>query len=189
MVLLFRASSLVLLGLAFLCASACIGDLPERQLQVDGHGADEQPPRRISTFDGALSISVPVSMTVHRFDSAIHASTANGEFRLAVNSQEQQPLLVVAGRGKETLLARGWLIEGEQHYEKAILARFRKGGNASRPRHRRETWWIQGHGANLVCDGVASRDGFDRLGDGLRSLCKAVAVQEVPAQTEVAPVP
>ena len=187
MVSSFRTSSLCLLGLGFFGATACVGDMPAGPAPREDLAIDEQPSQRVSTFDGALSLSVPASMTVHRFDSAIHAVTADGSFRLAVNSQEEQPILVVAGRGKETLLARGWLVEGEQHYEKAILARFRKGGNASRPRHRRETWWIQGHGANLVCDGVASREGFDRLGDELRALCKAVAVQRPEAPAEVAP--
>ncbi len=183
----FRTSCLCLLGLGLFGATACVGEMPARPAPLEELAIDELPPQRVSTYDGVLSLSVPVSMTAHRFDSAIHAMTDDGSFRLAVNSQEEQPILVVAGRGKETLLARGWLVEGEQHYEKAILARFRKGGNASRPRHRRETWWIQGHGVNLVCDGVASREGFDHLGDELRALCKAVAVQRPEVPAEVVP--
>lgn len=189
MVAVSRTATLPLFALAILSVPACGAEMPQRAVPVEELAPEQLPPQRVSTFDGKLSLSVPGTMTVHRFDSAIHAASAGGEFRLAVNSQEQQPLLVVAGRGKETLLARGWAIEGEQHYEKAILARFRKGGNASRPRHRRETWWIQGHGANLVCDGVAGRDGFDRLGDPLRALCKAVAIQGPSADREVAPSP
>ena len=119
-------------------------------------------------------------MIVHRFDSAILASNPGGEFRLSVTAQEQQPLLVGAGRGKETLLARGWVVEGEQHYEKAILARFRKGGNASRPKHRRETWWIQDYGSNLACDGIATREGFGLLGDDLRAICTSVTIHRSP---------
>ena len=178
-----------LLLLSALLVAGCVGDLPKRVETAQPAVTDELPPQRVQTLDGSMGITVPGSMSVHRFDSAILAATPNGEFRISVSTQEPQPLLVGAGSGKETLLARGWVVEGEQHYEKAILARFRKGGNASRPKHRRETWWIQAQGANLACDGIATRDGFESLGDPLRELCRSVTVERRVEPAEVAPSP
>ena len=178
-----------LLLVSALLIASCIGDLPERAESVEPSVMDELPPQRVQTLDGSMGITVPGSMSVHRFDSSILAATPGGEFRLAVTTEKAQPLLIGAGRGKETLLARGWVVEGEQHYEKAILARFRKGGSASRPKHRRETWWIQAQGANLACDGIATRQGFDNLGDALREICRGVTVERRSDPAEVAPSP
>ena len=148
---------------------------------------EDRPERSISSFDDRVSSVLPGEFDGHRLDSAILALTPDGTFRVTVELAPHRKLILAAGEGKETLLARGWLIEGEQHYEKAILVRLRKGGSVSRPASRRETWWIQATNQLIVCDAVASQPGFERLGEELRALCKSVTVQAERGATPAPP--
>jgi hypothetical protein len=162
--------------MSLMACAGCAGETGAGPTDAPAATGSARAVRTVATRDGRISINVPGDLEAHALDTTILASVADGSFRVTVDVKPEQRLLVAAGKGKETLLARGWMVEGEQHYEKAILARFRRGGNASRPKARREIWWIDGPGTMVVCDGIASPTGFDRLGDPLRMLCKSVSV-------------
>jgi hypothetical protein len=166
-------------GWAFMTLVAiggCTGEMHRGPSDANAVQEPVRAPRTVSSRDGRIALNVPGELEAHALDGTILASVPDGSFRISIETEPEQRLLLAAGKGKETLLARGWLVEGEQHYEKAILARFRRGGNATRPKVRRETWWIQGPGSIVVCDGIARPAGFDRLGEPLRALCKSVTV-------------
>lgn len=157
---------------AMVAASSC-GRHDRTPIPDEASGPPAMPVR-VTATDGSLVVVLPAEFVAHSFEGAVMAATPDGSFRLHVSRLAEEKLIRAAGQGKETMMARGWLVTGEQHFERAIHVQLRRGGTAARPKGQRHVWWIYRLGAIVHCDGVASAEGASWLGDPLRSICQQV---------------
>jgi hypothetical protein len=127
-------------------------------------------------LDGALGTQIPADLVIHAHHGAIEATAPDGSYRLFVGREEPAPLIKLTGPAKDALIALGWAVEGEQHYEQAIFIALRRGGTRDAPKERRQIWWVTRGQGSYVCDAIARSGSYRRLGTPHRALCQGVRI-------------
>jgi len=120
-------------------------------------------------------------LIVHRQRGAVQGVSGDGAYRVHVERLRPERLIRLAAASKDAWTARGWEVTGEQHFERALFAAMRRGGTAREPTEGREVWWLEGDGAVTLCDVIARRSAFVRLGDPVRAGCQTIEVLAWPA--------
>jgi hypothetical protein len=138
-------------------------------------------PARVSAIDGVVSVVLPPDLIVHAQRGVVQGVSGDGAYRLHVERLPQELLIRLAATAKDAWTARGWEVTGEQHFERALFAAMRRGGGPRSPRERREVWWVEGDGAVSLCDVIARRSAFDRLGEPTRAGCQTIEVVAWPS--------
>ena len=141
---------------------------------------------RVEAADGTFSAVVEDDLRVQSFDGAIMGATQDGAFRVYIARLKEDTLLRLAGSGKDTMVARGWTVDGEHHFEKAIHVELKRGGTRDAPEERRDVWWFNRGGGLFLCDGIARPDSFFRLGAPFQAGCRHVVVR-TPGESPTAP--
>ncbi|PKN54176.1 MAG: hypothetical protein CVU56_27990 [Deltaproteobacteria bacterium HGW-Deltaproteobacteria-14] len=126
----------------------------------------------VHSRDGVLTSTFPIDVVVHEFEHSVGGTSADGAFRLYLEHRPAEKLIRVAGATKDALVARGWEISAERHYEAAIEVRSGKGkGNAQVTR---VTWFVARAGRVLICEGIARDAQLERLDEPLKQRCERV---------------
>lgn len=143
-----------------------------------GEGRDSAPAEtsakslHVHSRDGVLATTFPIDVVVHEFEHAVGGTSADGGFRLYVEHRPAEKLIRVAGATKDALVARGWEIASERHYEAAIEVRSGKGKGSTHIT--RVTWFVARAGRVLVCEGIARDVQVERLDEPLKQRCERV---------------
>lgn len=138
-------------------------------------------PERVASVDDVVSVVVPPDLIVHRQRGVVQGVSGDGAYRLHVERMRPALLIRLAAASKDAWTARGWEVTGEQHFEHALFAALRRGGTVRNPSERREVWWIEGEHAVTLCDVIALRSRFDRLGEPVRAGCQTIEAAAWPA--------
>ncbi len=148
---------------------------------ADAEVASATIPTRYSSSDATLSVVLPVDLIVHTFKGSVQGVTGDGAYRLNVERLPPERLIRLAASAKDAWAARGWEVSGEQHFERALFVGMTRGGTKRNPKERREIWWVEREGAVALCDVIASRPAFERLGEPVRSGCQTIEARPWPA--------
>lgn len=177
---LHRSWALGPLWLLLLTFSACdASPLPS------GQGpAEPAPPLEWVTGDGRLAVVMPEDLTVHLFSDAITGTASDAAFRVFVSYRAPEELSRLLAPTKEVLLARGWRLDGEQHFERASKLRLVRGARGG---HARVMWLLARRHGVVVCDAIARGHHVDRLGEPHQGFCKSTRLRP-PVQAVPAPV-
>lgn len=134
---------------------------------------------RVAPRDARFSVELPSDLLVQPFTSSILATSADGAFRVFVESRPGR-LLEVLGQLKDELIGLGWEVTQEKHFQTATLLTLGQG--PSRSRYERSIWLVQAEPDTLICDAQARSHGTSRLGASHRVLCQTLGIGPPPAE-------
>ncbi|MEZ4269693.1 MAG: hypothetical protein R3F39_25315 [Myxococcota bacterium] len=168
--------------IAALAAVLALGACTSAQAPAEADVAPGPSHVTASDLEDGLRAQVPADLVIHSHHQAIEATAPDGSFRVFVGREADEPLIKLAGPAKDALVALGWVVEGEQHYEHALFIALRRGGTRDAPKERRQTWWVRRAEGSYVCDAIAAAGSYRRLGTPHRALCQRIELaQTAPA--------
>jgi hypothetical protein len=155
-------------------------------------GGPLQPalPQERVTGNGRLAVVMPSDLTVHLFSDAIAGTASDASYRVFVGYRPVEELARLLGPTKEVLLARGWRLDGEQHFERASMLRLVRGAKGDVAR---VMWLLTRRHGVVVCDAIAGSAQVGRLGERHQSFCKSIRLRPpmnagvVPASADTTP--
>jgi len=121
-----------------------------------------------------IATTFPIDVMVHEFQRSVAGTSADGGFRLFVEHYPADKLIRLAGGTKDALVARGWQVTSERHYEAAIEVVTEKGH--AKTHITRVSWFVERSGRVLVCEGIARDAQKERLGEPLKRRCEQIEV-------------
>lgn len=128
---------------------------------------------RTAPRDGSFSLALPADLLVQPFTSTVMATSADGTYRVFVETRKAS-LLEALGQLKDELIGLGFEVVEERHFETATLLNLGQG--TARNRLERSIWLIQtGPGLTLLCDGLARAYAVPRLGAAHRAVCQTLS--------------
>jgi len=163
----------IALACSILAATGCAR---EAAVTSDETAEESRVSSPVKTLGGGLMMTVSEDLIVHPHRESILATSVDGGFRLFVGHGPPEKLMRHAGAAKGVLQALGWSIEGEQHYEQAVLLRFQLKKSGKDPAMKREMWVVSRHAGVITCDAIADPSNLYRLGQPLRTLCQDVVL-------------
>ena len=166
-------------ALSLLAASLLLASCAEATSAEDAADSAKIP-MRFSSSDDVVSVVLPVDLIVHAFTGSVQGVTGDGTYRLNVERLAPERLIRLAASAKDAWAARGWEVTGEQHFERALFVALVRGGTKRKPNERREVWWVEREGAVALCDVIAARAAFERLGEPVRTGCQTIEARPWP---------
>lgn len=136
------------------------------------------PENLVASRDGRLGVKLPRDLVAQPFGATLMATSADGSFRLHVEARDGE-LLATLGPLKDELIALGWEVEAEKHFQAAIHLQL--GMGVGRHRVARHLWLVERRSGadrvSVLCEGHGRGGGTTRLGAQLRAICQTVEVR------------
>ena len=159
--------SKVLLITAVLWSAAC-GEVEETPTDKPDIFVD------VTSLDGRLQVSLPQEILVHRHQTSIQATAADGTLRYFIGYEEGQKLARAIGSAKGIVTKHRWKVEAEKHFTQASELRLERTRPGSEVNEKRTIWFIPAAGGVVVCDGIATASKGAALEEPFRKLCTRI---------------
>ena len=132
----------------------------------------------VTSLDGRLQVALPQRLIVHRHQTSIQATEADGTLRYFIGYQPDEKLVRMIGSSKSIVTRHEWTVKSEKHYAQAYAMRLGRKRAAGDVQENRTIWFVPVGDGVVVCDGIAVAQKEEVLGAPFKKLCTGIHMIE-----------